>query len=158
MEPSPLSEVIMNLNSTSPIASRPVTNAQGVTRTAFEQNSAQFGPVAASAIGAAQALGEVASATVSWSEDALSQAGQGLVDAEQAVEGQLMAWAHGVQEGLDELVDAGEAACDEVIDEGKALGQGIGQVATSLYETVGQWGKDAASAVSSGVQAVRSLL
>lgn len=148
----------MNLNSTSSIASRPVTTPQGVTRTAFEQNSAQFGPVAASAIGAAQALGEVASATVSWSEEALSQAGQAISDGEQAVEDQVKAWGLDLQEGMEDMVDAGEAVFDEVIDEGKALGQGVGHAATALYDTVSGWGRDAASALSSGVQAVRSLL
>ena len=147
----------MNLN-TSSIASRPVTTAQGVTRTAFEQNSAQFGPVAASAIGAAQALGEVASATVSWSEEAMSQAGQALREAEQAVEDQVIAWGDDIEEGLGDLIDAGEAVVDQVVDGGQALGHGVGQAATSLYETVEDWGRDAASALSSGVQAVRSLL
>lgn len=92
----------------------------------YERNVKEYGPVVASALGAAQSLGEAASATVDFSEEALSKI------------------SHGVSAAVDEVEemasDLGQALSkvgDEVSDFAGDVVDGVGSAVHSVGQYVG---------------------
>lgn len=145
-------------------------------RGSFKENSDAFGPVAATAIGVAQAAAGVADSTVTIGSQAL----QGLSDAatytvrtvgdsvEDAVHlvgdgiGQVQDGAHHLKqmagEGVDALEHAAESAYDGVADFVEDAAHSIGHAATALYDSVGSGVSTLAGYAAAGGQAISELV
>lgn len=144
---------INSINSAFNAAQSPYSAGQKAKLGNFEINSKQFGPVAASVIGAADLASDAASAVYSFSSESLRQLGQGADAAYDAIGqavdqlGELddlaieatMALVDGAGELVDTIVEpvatAAQAVGDAVSDTVEELGSALGSVAG--YATLG---------------------
>lgn len=118
---------------------------------AFELNSARFGPVAASAIGVAQATVPAASAVVSFSQAALKE----LSDAAEGVSDAVGEAVDFVEDGVSSLADGivslahdGAEALESACDEGAKFVASVEHAVDSATTVIG----DATSAVTDGLK------
>lgn len=100
---------------------------------AYERNAKAFGPVTASALGAADAAVEAAKSTYSFSSDALQRLGDSIGNGFDAV-----------TEGLSKGADVVGSAAGEVAD-------GIAGLATRAADSVGEAGTYVADAVGDAI-------
>ncbi len=147
-----------------------------VSKTRFERNSDDYGPVAAAALGLADAAVDQASATVSLSKEALAQA-QGVVHDTQAAAHGLAddvaeAWHDGVAaigHGVDVVEDAVVSAwhdtedavaegCHEVKQGIEDAATAVKQAAVSAYEAVAEASDQVAGYASMAWQSLRDVV
>jgi phage-related protein len=124
---------------------------------AYERNVKAFGPVVATAIGAADATSGVCQSTCSFSSDALSAlddwVDQG-VDTVASVGDTLAGAAQAVQNGVGDSVDGLEGALDSIVDTVTGAAQGVADTVGDAVESVEDFVSDAADAVSDATDAV----
>lgn len=116
-------------------------------KTPFEVNSDAYGPVAASVIGVAEAAANAASATVSFSDQALHRLSGSVQDAIGSVE-----------DGCHRVESAVESVVDGVTDAADAAASRVGNAVSSAYGAVGDAAGQAAAYATLGVQALRALV
>lgn len=83
----------------------------------YEKNSKAFGPVVAGVMGAAEAVGDAASATCDFSSEALAQLKASVERGVAAVEGAVEGSAHAVADAGCELGQEVTETVGEVVDE-----------------------------------------
>lgn len=124
---------------------------------AYERNVKAFGPVVATAIGAADAASGACQSTCSFSSDALSAlddwVDQG-VDAVASVGDTLAGAAQAVQNGVGDTVDGLEQAFDSVVDTVTGAAKGIADTVGDAVDSVQDFVSDATAAVSDATGAV----
>ena len=145
-----------SISSFLPSASSSTTAANGIkkTPTAFEINSKEFGPTAATAIGVADAATEAVGSTVSFSEQGLSKladlAGSAVDSVESAISGvgdSLSTLGHdvadefkkaygAVEHTVSSVVSAVEGAASSVEDSVSSVASAVGDAASYVKEEV----------------------
>ena len=113
----------------------------------YELNAKEFGPVVANTIGVAQSVGNAASATVSFSDKALSALGKEITSAANGVEDFFSGAADYLEDAGKSVVNTAEKAVDYVED-----------AASSVKNTVTSAADSVVDAVESGVDGVESAL
>lgn len=105
-------------------------------KTPFEVNSDAYGPVAASVIGVAEAAANAASATVSFSDQAL----------------------HRLSGSVQDAIGSVEDGCHRVESAVESAASRVGNAVSSAYGAVGDAAGQAAAYATLGVQALRALV
>jgi phage-related protein len=122
----------------------------------YENNARMFGPLAASAIGAAEAGGTAASSVVSFSSESLQKLGDAIESGYDTVKSGIESVVNGVSTLASEGAATVENAYDEVADAVSSVAGGIGDAATSVSDTVssalGTVGQYAMLGVAAGKQ------
>ncbi|MGC4079826.1 MAG: hypothetical protein QM702_22820 [Rubrivivax sp.] len=124
---------------------------------AYERNVKAFGPVVATAIGAADAASGVCESTCSFSSDALNAlddwVDQG-VGAVASVGDTLAGAAQAVQDGVVGTVDSVKSAIDSVVDTVSGAAQSVADGVGSAVDSVENLASGTADAVSDAAGAV----
>ncbi len=138
------------------------TGACKSTKTTFERNSDAYGPVAATAIGIADAATNGASSTVTISEHAINKLADTAHDVGgvinhgvSEVESGLQSVGHAINDGFHEAGHAVEHAYDEVKDAATTVYNGVTHAASSVGDAVGSVGSKLAAYAAIGAQAVK---
>ena len=122
----------------------------------YESNARMFGPLAASAIGAAEATGTAASSVVSFSSESLQKLGDAIESGYDTVKSGIESVVTGVSNLAHEGAATVESAYDEVAEAVSSVADGIGDAATSVSDTVssalGTVGQYAMLGVAAGKQ------
>ncbi len=150
-----------------PSTSTRVPDAQACAsvKTPFERNEDNYGTVAASALGLAQAATDQASASVTWSAQAMDKFASLAHEAHDVVSDAVHAVSEGVH-GVENAVvgswhgleDAVASGYREVKQEVGEVGDAIGHAATSAYEAVAHAGDELVGGVAMVAQAVREAV
>ncbi|MFT3954692.1 MAG: hypothetical protein QM722_09965 [Piscinibacter sp.] len=91
----------------------------------YERNAKAFGPVVATVLGAADAVGAAAESTCTFSSDALSRLGDSIGDGFAAV-------SDGIEQAADTIGSAAGDAVDTVGEFGGSVVDGVGDLLGSL--------------------------
>ncbi|WPB55656.1 hypothetical protein [Xylophilus sp. GOD-11R] len=126
-----------SIGSISGISPNPYTRSSA-TRTEgdYETNARLFGPVAASAIGTAEAVGSGASSVVQFSVEALQKAGDAIESGYDAVKSGVTTVGTGVSDLASASADLAESAYDGVAHAVESVADGIGDAANAVTDTV----------------------
>jgi len=147
---------ISSISGTYPAAySRPAVEGS------YETNARAFGPMVASAIGAAEAGTTAASAIVSFSSESLHQLGDAIESGYDAVKNGVGSMASGISQLAHDGVDAVEGAYDEVADAVGSVAGSVGHAAGSISDGVGSAlgtvGQYAALGMAAGRQLISEI-
>lgn len=132
------------------------------TDSAYEANSKRFGPVVASAIGAAEATGTAASSVVNISAEGLQKLGDAIESGYDSVVSGVTSLGSGLSNLAHEGVAAVEGAYDTVADAVSSAADSVSDAASSVTDTVssafGTVGQYAALGVAAGKQLISEVV
>jgi hypothetical protein len=128
----------------------------------FEINSKEFGPVTASAIGMAQALGDAGETAYSFSAESLAALGRNAESAAESVADAVGDLATTVTEGAEALVNGTVQGATQAVSAAKSaanqLVDGVEQAVDATLDTLGSVGSSVAGYATLGAAAAAHLL